>query len=276
MTYQYKRTYCGPIQAVILDWAGTTVDYGSRAPAGVFVEVFARKGVQVTMAEARAPMGMHKRDHIRTMTEMPSVARRWESALGHPPTGTDVDDMFAAFVPLQLAILADYADLIPGVLEAQTFFRASGIKIGSNTGYNREMTDILLGEVKKHGYQPDATICAEEVPAGRPAPWMAFRLAEQLDVYPLESIVKIGDTLADIEEGLNAGMWTIGIAKTGNELGLSAGEAGGLDPDEMRVHLEKAYTRMYGAGAHFVVDSVEDTPVVIAQINEMLKQGIKP
>jgi phosphonoacetaldehyde hydrolase len=267
MNFKYKRTYQGPIQAVILDWAGTTVDYGSRAPAGVFVEVFAEKGVEVSIEEARIPMGKHKRDHILAMTQMPAIARRWQETLGRLPNEKDIDEMFEAFIPLQIDILIDYADLIPGVLETQAIFRELGIKIGSNTGYNREMTDLLLAEVKEHGYLPDATICAEEVPTGRPAPWMAFRLAEQMGVYPMEATVKIGDTIADIEEGLNAGMWTIGVAKTGNELGLSEIEVNALDPKELEIRLEEAYNRMYAAGAHFVVDGVGDTPGVIAQIN---------
>jgi phosphonoacetaldehyde hydrolase len=267
------RTYCGPVQAVIFDWAGTTVDYGSRAPAGVFVEVFARKGVPVTVEEARIPMGMHKRDHIRTMIQMPAVARRWEESLGQPPTEEDIDELFAAFIPLQLDVLADYSELIPGVLETQAALREMGIKIGSNTGYNREMTDMLLAAAGEHGYQPDATVCAEEVPTGRPAPWMAFRLAEQLGVYPTEAIVKVGDTIADIEEGLNAGMWSVGVAKTGNELGLSEAEVNALGTGELAARLEKAHQRMAAAGAHYVVDGVEDIPGVLEQINARLARA---
>lgn len=276
MTYRYRRIYNGPVQAVILDWAGTTVDYGSRAPAGVFVEVFAQQGVEITIAEARVPMGMQKRDHIRTLTEMPDIARRWEAAHSRPPTEEDVDAMYAAFIPLQLAALPAYADLVPGVLSAQAAFREMELKIGSNTGYNREMTELLVAEARERGYEPDATVCASDVPAGRPAPWMALRLAEALGVYPMEAIVKIGDTIADIEEGLNAGMWTIGVAKTGNELGLSEEEVAALDPDDLVARLEGAYARMYAAGAHFVVDGVGDTPEVIARIDEMLMEGRRP
>jgi phosphonoacetaldehyde hydrolase len=276
MNFRFHRTYRGPVRAVILDWAGTTVDYGSRAPAGVFVEVFAQQGVEITFAEARIPMGMQKRDHILALTHIPAIARRWEGIHGRLPTEEDVDAMYAAFVPLQLARLADYADLIPGVLEAQTAFREMGLKIGANTGYNREMTELLLSEAHARGYQPDATVCAEDVSSGRPAPWMALSLAEQLGVYPMEAIVKIGDTLADIREGLNAGMWTIGVAKTGNELGLSEQEANSLDSEAMAARLEKAYARMYAAGASFVVDGVGDAPPIIARINEWLEQGRRP
>jgi phosphonoacetaldehyde hydrolase len=68
----------GPrIRLVVFDWAGTTVDHGSRAPVAAFVRAFAGHGVEVTPDEARGPMGLHKRDHIRAMLQMPAVARRW-------------------------------------------------------------------------------------------------------------------------------------------------------------------------------------------------------
>ena len=69
--------YTGPLKAVILDWAGTVVDYGSCAPAGVFVEVFARHAVPITMQQARAPMGSEKRAHIAAVAAMPEVAEAW-------------------------------------------------------------------------------------------------------------------------------------------------------------------------------------------------------
>ena len=103
-------------------------------------------------------------------------------------------------------------------------FRKRNLKIGSTTGYTGEMMDLLLAEAAKRGYEPDSTVCATDVPAARPAPWMCLENAKRLGVYPMESVVKIGDTLPDVEEGLNAGMWTIGLAKTGNEIGLSEHE----------------------------------------------------
>ena len=88
MTFTYQRSYRGKIQAVLLDWAGTTMDFGCMAPAVVFVEVFKRKGVPITMDEARAPMGAHKRVHIQKITELDSVrsAGRSSTAACRPTT----------------------------------------------------------------------------------------------------------------------------------------------------------------------------------------------
>lgn len=276
MEFNYRRSYQGPLKAVILDWAGTTMDYGCYAPAVVFVQVFERQGVPITMAEAREPMGAHKKVHIRTISKMDSVAQRWEKAHGRRPTEDDVDVMFEDFVPLQLACLADYADLIPGCLEAVADFRRRGLKIGSTTGYTGEMMALLLAEAKKRGYEPDASVCATDVPAGRPSPFMCLKNVIDLQVYPLEAVVKVGDTLPDIEEGLNAGMWTIGLAKTGNEIGLTAKEITDLDPEIYAARLARAYMRLHQTGAHYVVDGIGDVPPILDKINARLARGERP
>ena len=85
-----------PLRAVIFDLAGTLVDYGSCAPAGVFIEVFRRNGVKITTAQAREPMGSHKRDHVAAITRMPEVAASWEEAHGKQVREEDVDALLLA------------------------------------------------------------------------------------------------------------------------------------------------------------------------------------
>jgi phosphonoacetaldehyde hydrolase len=224
MSFSYERRYRGRIQAVILDWAGTTMDYGCMAPAVVFVEVYKRQGVPITMEEARAPMGAHKRVHIQRISELDGVRRRWQEVHGRPPTDDDVGRMFADFVPLQLACLSEYSALIPGTLEAVGAMRARGIRIGSTTGYLRDMMEINLRDAKLQGYEPDSTICASDVPAGRPYPYMCLQNVINLQVSPVAACVKVDDTVPGVEEGLNAGMWTVGLAMSGNEIGLPLAE----------------------------------------------------
>ena len=252
------------------------MDYGCYAPAVVFVEVYKRKDVPITIEEARVPMGAHKKVHIRKISQIESVAQRWQDAHGRNPDEDDVESMFQEFIPLQLACLADYADLIPGTLEAVADFRGRGLKIGSTTGYLREMMELLLKEATDRGYTPDTTVCASDVPEGRPEPWMCLQNAMNLGIYPMEAIVKVGDTLPDIEEGLNAGMWTIGLAKTGNEIGLNAGEIAALPQDVGEAKLAQAYQRMYQTGAHYVVDGIWDVPPILDLIDERLRRGERP
>ena len=172
--------------------------------------------------------------------------------------------------------LPGYADLIPGTLEAVADFRGRGLKIGSTTGYTSEMVKILLAEAKKRGYEPDSTVCAAEVPAGRPEPWMCVQNAMNLRVFPFEACVKVDDTLPGMEEGLNCGMWTIGLAKTGNEVGLNAAEIAKLEPQVLQTKLDRAYTRLSQTGAHYVVDGIWDVPAVLDEINARLARGERP
>ncbi len=268
--------YSGPLKAVILDWAGTVVDYGSCAPAGVFVEVFARHGVPITMEQARAPMGSEKRAHIAAIAAMPEVVEAWQRVLGRPRTEADIDAMYKEFVPLQIDCLPRHADLIPGTVEAVAEFRRRGMKIGTTTGYNAEMMRVLGAEVARRGFQPDCIVSSDMVPEGRPAPWMALKAAAQLGVYPMSAIVKIGDTIPDIHEGLNAGMWTIAVAATGNELGLSRAEAAALPAQDREERLARGLARLHAAGAHYVVDGIADVPPMLDEIEARLAQGESP
>jgi phosphonoacetaldehyde hydrolase len=276
MAFTYQRRYRGPIQAVLLDWAGTTMDYGCIAPAVVFVEVYKRQGVPISMEEARIPMGAHKRVHIQKISELDSVRRRWQEAHGRLPTDDDVSRMFADFVPLQLACLSDYSELIPGTLAAVDAMRARGIKIGSTTGYTTEMMKINLEDAKRQGYAPDSTVCASDVPAGRPYPYMCLQNVINLGVSPVDACVKVDDTIPGIEEGLNAGMWTVGLAVSGNEIGLSRKEVQALDPADRERRRQRAHTRMYQSGAHHVVDSIADLMPCLDDIEARIARGERP
>jgi phosphonoacetaldehyde hydrolase len=190
MTFTYQRRYRGKLQAVLLDWAGTTMDFGCIAPAVVFVEVFARKGVPITIEEARAPMGAHKRVHIQRITELDSVRKRWQEKHGRLPNDADIEAMFQVFVPLQLKCLSEYSAMIPGALDTVNALRKRGCKIGSTTGYTTEMMAINLKDAERQGYKPDSTVCASDVPAGRPYPYMCLQNVINLGVSPVEACVK--------------------------------------------------------------------------------------
>jgi len=276
MTYTYARRYRGPLKAVILDWAGTTLDYGCYAPAVVFIEVFKRQGVDISMEEARAPMGAHKKVHIRRISQSLDVAERWREAHGRLPTEEDVVAMFEAFVPLQLDCLAEYCELIPGTLDVVAEARDRGLKIGSTTGFTVEMMDLIKKEAAQRGYEPDHSVSAAEVPEGRPAPWMCLENAKHLGVYPLESIVKVDDTLPGIEEGINAGMWTVGLAKSGNEIGLTKSEIEALPADDYGRRITHAYARMQRVGADYVIDGIWDLIPCLDDIEARSARGERP
>jgi phosphonoacetaldehyde hydrolase len=276
MDFIFKRSYRGRIKAVILDWAGTAVDYGSFAPAAVFLRLFESRGVTITPADARSGMGLMKKDHLRMIFAQPGVAEAWKNAHGVPVSESDVDALFENFLPMQNAVLVEYAEPIPGFLTALESLREDRIQVGSSTGYLRAMMDVLAPEATRRGYTPDYIICSDEVPAGRPYPWMIYQNAIQLEVYPMEAIVKVGDTLPDVEAGLNAGTWTVGLSLTGNFLGMDRGAYEALPHHQKENIRHKIEAKFYQAGAHFVIDGIWDLPLVIEKINQRLTDGERP
>ena len=271
-----NRSYTGPLQAVILDWAGTAIDYGCMGPIAPFIEVFSSCDVAVTAAEARAPMGLAKKDHLRAMFRDSSVAQKWHDVHGFFPDEGEVEVLYRDLEPLMVSAVARHCEPIRGLFDAVKAFRRRGLKIGSTTGYTRPMMDVLIPAARERGFEPDCVVCSSDVPAGRPYPWMCYRNAIDLGVYPLEAMVKIGDTISDIEEGLNAGMWTIGVAMTGNELGLREEEAISLEPADLSARLTDIKCRFLGAGAHFVANGIGQCAELIDEINALLRDAVTP
>ncbi len=271
-----RGRYTGPLQAVIFDWAGTVVDHGCFAPVAVFVEVFKQNGVHITIDQARAPMGLEKRDHICAIAQEPAAAQQWQAVHGRPCEEADIDRMYAQSVTAQIAGVADYAELTPGALAAVAACRERGLKIGSSTGYNRQVMAALLPAAAERGYIPDSVVCPSDVPGGRPAPWMMYQNAMNLGVYPFAAVVKVGDTVPDVVEGLNAGAWTVAVSQTGNELGLSAAEVASLDEAALTARLAPIEARLRQAGAHYVIRSLADLPATLDQIEARLRAGEQP
>jgi phosphonoacetaldehyde hydrolase len=275
-TFRFHRRYYGRLKGIVLDWAGTTIDFGSRAPVLAVVETFRKADVPVTMQEARGPMGMAKRDHLNAMLAMPEVRDRWQKVHGRTPTSQDVDRLFTQFLPLQQEILANNSKLISGCLEAMQDCRSRGVRIGSSTGYTRELMDVVVPLALAQGYEPDAMVCASDVSPGRPAPWMCFETARRLGIYPMEAIVKVDDTTVGIEAGLNAGMWTVGIARSGNLVGLSEEELQQLSQSDREQRVTAATVELYRSGAHLVIDTIAELPTALDQISNELARGELP
>jgi phosphonoacetaldehyde hydrolase len=264
------------LAAVIFDWAGTMIDFGSRAPVEAVMEIFRRRGVNVPERIARAPMGMAKRDHIDIVLRDPAVVPLWRAATGRDPAPADVDSLYTEFLPLQLEILRNHGDLIPGAAEAAAECRRRGLKIGSTTGYTAELMQIVMAEAARQGYAPDVMICSSDVSPGRPAPWMIFEVARRLNVYPMSRIVKVDDTPVGIEAGRNAGTLTVGIVMTGNEIGLTKKDLDALPTREHNALRTRARKNLKAAGAHHLIDSVADLAPILTRIEKALRRGLKP
>ena len=276
--YVFNRSYRGKVKALILDWSGTTADAYVLAPAVVFVDVFRKHGVEISMAEARGPMGLRKDLHIKALTEVPEIAARWEGVHGKRPGQEEVDAMFADFVPMQLACLREYTALLPGVAETTQRLQAEGIKIGSSTGFIRPMVDILEEDAKKQGYVPDASVAGDEVVHGaRPKPFMVYRNLDLLDVHPIQSVVKVDDTVSGVGEALEAGCWGVGVARYSNYMDIDSLEhEKSLSEAEMQRRLAFTRETLRNAGAHYILDTLDELPEVIEDVNARLSRGEKP
>lgn len=265
------------LEALILDWAGTVVDFGSFAPTRVLLDVFASIGVPVTLAEARVPMGLAKWDHIQALGRLPGVAERWQARFGKPMQDSDVDALYARFMPLQVALVGEYSTAIPGAFATVDSLRARGLKIGSCSGYPRVVMDRLLPLAAAAGYAPDHTVATDDLPAGgRPGPWMALANVLALGVGDVRHCVKVDDTAPGIAEGLRAGMWTVGLAASGNAVGLTAEEWAALTPVQQDEYRRPATAMLREAGAHYVVDTLADLPAVLDTIETRLANGERP
>ncbi len=257
-------------KAVVFDWAGTTIDFGSFAPMGVFVKAFGEFGIDVTIADARKPMGAPKWNHIRAMMDDPEIAAKWAARHGAAPTDADVDRVYEVFVPMNEAVVADYATLVPGALATFEWLRRNGMKIGSTTGYTRSIMERVLPVAAAQGYVPDNLVCADDLPEGRPGPLMMYKCFVDLVVYPPQAVIKVDDTEPGIAEGVAAGCVTVGVALSGNECGLTPGELGALSEAEIEAIRTRVTAKLVAAGADHVIDTIEDLPALIGRLDASL------
>ena len=257
------------LKAVVFDWAGTVIDFGSRAPMGAFVEAFARFGVPLTIEQARGPMGLPKRAHIAALLALPHVAQAWTQAQESTADEAAIDRVFEVFVPLNVDVVSSYADMIPGAVDMIDRLRGHGLKIGSTTGYTRSIMERLAPLARAQGYAPDNLVCAGDLADGRPSPLMMYRTFADLGVYPPDAVVKVDDTAPGIAEAVAAGSWAIGVAVSGNAFGLSLDDAKHLqasDPVGFLQKRAKAARELSSAGAYAIIDSIADLMPVLEDI----------
>lgn len=259
------------IKAVIFDWAGTIIDFGCMAPANVFVNVFNEWGVAITQKEARTPMGLAKKDHLIALCNMERIQQEWIATHGQKPTMEEIQKMYDLLAPKMTDLVSAFASPIPGVTSQLDALRAQNIKLGSTTGYVSEMMEKILPIAAAEGLVLDSVVNSSDCKEGRPSPFMIFRNMENLGIYSVDEVIKVGDTVADIQEGLNAGVWTIGITTTGNEVGLNLEDWLSLTSQEKENLRTKAADKLSEAGAHFIIHDMRELPELIDEINLILE-----
>jgi phosphonoacetaldehyde hydrolase len=252
--------------AVIFDWAGTLVDYGSKAPVIAFRHLFSDFGMHISCQEARRPMGAHKKEHIRQILQDGPVLARFLQVYDRFPSSNDVEHMYRAFQSIQLNIIRERASWIHGAPDIIRSLKARGIRVGSCTGYTRDMMAPLIELAKAHDCVPDVVVTASDVAKGRPEPHLIRKACEMLGVPCDTRVIKVGDTMLDIQEGLLAGVTSVGVTDTGNEMGLEADElAESRRAEYFDTRRKTIQLKMLEAGAHGVISSVSFLDEFIAK-----------
>lgn len=260
------------IECVIFDWAGTVVDYGCFAPVAAFIESFNAIDVPVSAAETRAYMGLTKLEEIRALFNLEHVRCEFREKFGRDYNEEDVQGRYKDFQQILYNTLGQYASPLPGVVETVRQLRKQGIKIGSTTGYTRKMMDIVIPAAEKQGYKTDHCVTSDNLPGGRPNPYMIYQNMIDLAVPSVDYVVKCGDTIADIREGVNAKVKSVGIILGSNEMGLTLEETQALPAEALRQRMDEVRRRMLDAGADAVLDSITDLPQYIDKLNESLNK----
>ena len=264
------------LQAVVLDWAGTVVDFGSFAPTQIFVEAFAEFGVAVSLEEARGPMGMGKWDHIRTLCNQPQIAERYRAVFDRLPSDEDVTALYERFMPLQIEKIALHSALIPGALDAIAALLDQGLKIGSCSGYPAVVMAKVAELARANGYMADHVVATDEVPNGRPHPAQALANVIALGVSDVAACVKVDDTWPGILEGRSAGMWTVALTCSGNALGLTYEQFKALPAEKLAAERARISRMFEGSRPHYLIDTICELPGVVEAINARLARGEMP
>ena len=253
------------IKAVVFDWAGTLIDFGSRAPVHAFIDAFAPFGIEISEAEARAPMGLPKRDHIQAILESKSVALQWRRL--HGETGpASIDALYDAYLPLNEKMAVDHAELIPGVLDTLHWLRDRDIRIATTTGYSRSIMNRVIPRVLEQGFSPEIVVCADDVLVGRPSPLCIYKCMVELGVHPVGTVMKVDDTPSGLGEGVSAGCVNVGVALSGNCIGRSVDEIEAMSADELHELKHAAADELRMAGADHVIETVADLPALIDRL----------
>jgi phosphonoacetaldehyde hydrolase len=251
---------------VVFDWAGTIVDFGSHAPMQAFVRLFAQYGIALSIEDARGPMGLPKWKHIHTLGHLPHISRQWEQKFNRPFSDADTDELYKIFTPMNAASVAHHSELIPGFLQTLNVLRDLGIKVGTTTGYNREIMNVVLPLAKEQGFTPDNLVCADDLAASRPSPLGMYQCFLDLNVWPATSVIKVDDTVPGLLEGYHSGCWTVGVIASGNEAGLTYEEWMNLREEEKEPVRTQVSEKLAAGKPNFLIDTVADLPEILNKI----------
>ncbi|KRM61253.1 (2-aminoethyl)phosphonate--pyruvate aminotransferase [Paucilactobacillus vaccinostercus DSM 20634] len=256
------------IQAVVFDWAGTTVDYGSRAPIIAFQRAFARFGIGLSEATIRTDVGLDKIKHVEKILKQPVNWQQWQTQ--HPEVNLEaaVELVYAQFQTEVAQVIGETAILKPGMKALINYLNQHHLQIATTSGYTESMVAQNLKMTARQGYQPEINITSEQTDLiGRPQAAMLNLAMKKMHIDDPQTVIKIGDTVNDILEGKNAHTISVGVVEGSNVIGLSAAEFDELSELQRQEYCRTARKTFEDAGADFTVDTMADLIPLIDQLN---------
>jgi len=221
ITSQQGREIIKSVRGVVFDLAGTLIDTGCQAPVHAMTAAFAKNGLIVTDKIVREDMGLPKRAHIMAILDKPAMKTQWECLFNNQPRKVDVDRIYQSTNQELKRVVANYSKPTPFAIELLYYLQANGIHIGITTGYSREIINVLGDQLHKSGIIYNNLVCADEVKNPRPKAGMINKIFDDWEIYNFghHRFIKIGDTIADIQEAHAAGITCCQVIDTCSDLG---------------------------------------------------------
>jgi phosphonatase-like hydrolase len=204
------------IKLVIFDMGGTTFEDAGQVPES-FTSVLHAHGIEVTQSAVSAVRGASKREAIRSL-----AARQFPGDETHLAALTE-----QIYIDFREHLAERFTNggvhLLPGAAETIAWLRRQGIRVALNTGFDRMITCLILRAVGWEEGTVDAVVCGEDVPLGRPAPFLIFRAMQETGTTSVHQVAVVGDTQLDLQAGWNAGVcWNIGVCSGAHTRGQLA------------------------------------------------------
>ena len=260
------------IRACIFDLGGTIVDKYSLSPFLSLKSAFKRHNILIPNALIFKDMGKHKLDHINDILLNDYVSLCWEKNYGKKPCDKSSNKVFSTFNDIQLEASKNI-DIIPETNSAIKYLRSNRIRTACTTGFNFENMMQVQHRLNKNGIYLDSYVSSTCLgKPSRPDPSMIYKNMMNLNIVNSRQVLKIDDTVVGIEEGKNAGCWTLGVAKWSTNMKVkSIEEAISITDEEISDRLLESYDILTNSGADFVIDDLNELPNIINMINNIHK-----
>tara|TARA_B100001123_G_C15218919_1_gene990412 strand:- start:158 stop:1003 length:846 start_codon:yes stop_codon:yes gene_type:complete len=274
------------IRACIFDLGGTIVDKYSLTPFLSLKGAFALKNINVFQDLLQKDMGLKKIDHIDKILKDKKIIHQWEYRYGKVPDENDKYEIYDNFHTCQLLNQSKDMEVIPQTYKCLQKLKNNNIKIGITTGFSKPiMNDVIrLFDLEKYIDSNVSSTCFDD--PGRPHPFMIYKNMEYLNIDDPKHIIKIDDTCVGIQEGKNAGCWTVGVARWSVNMEVTSidelNNMNQLTYNEdnrygnyriLRDKIDKSKDILRSENPDFVIQTLEGLPDVIKMINNKMKNN---